>query len=159
MLLGQAVQDLRGLSPRLRREVADAQYVDELHASATNVLRRIGLRAWGATTVYGQSIARLSIATGLLILTLTTLFFVAGSSANSPNSSPSEAVMETSSAYDAASANQALAAVLEAFFGLGSDSYAGWSAVIIVVARVAGFVILGLWISIAAQMLARLSAE
>ncbi len=150
-LLGQPVQDLRGLSSTLRREVADAQYLDDLYRKADNLPVACALWIWGATTAYGQSILRLSLVTLLLILVLSGALMVPDVSINP-------------FPHNLAAIPKALAPVSSAFLGIIEEStLAAYSKpfqhVLLIVARISGFVVTGLWISIAAQKLSRLSAE
>jgi len=63
-LFRHPIHDVKGLSPTLRRTVADAQLLREYwENSANNVGRRIALRLWGITCNYGQSISRWTLLT------------------------------------------------------------------------------------------------
>lgn len=156
-LLAQPVQDLHGLSSTLRREVADAQYLNDLYRKADNLLVKYALWMWGATTAYGQSILRLSIVTLLLILVLSGIFIV-----------PDLLVVPDFSINtvlrNLTTIPKTFALVSSAFLGIIDEStLAAYSNlfqhILLIVARISGFVVIGLWISIAAVKLSRLSAE
>jgi len=151
-LLGQPVQDLRGLSPKLRREIADAQYLDELHRTVHGWPRTFVLWFWGVTTGYGQSILRLTIVTLLLILVLSITFVFAGS-----HPSPwRDKLTEIPQAFSAVST--AFLSILDISQPKTVDLTIFQNSLLLA-ARVCGFIVLGLWIALAAQKLGRLSAE
>jgi uncharacterized protein YjbI with pentapeptide repeats len=63
-LFRHPVHDVKGLSPSLRRTVADAQLLREYwENSVNNSGKRIALRLWGITCNYGQSIFRWTMLT------------------------------------------------------------------------------------------------
>jgi hypothetical protein len=74
-LLGQPVQDIKGLTPSLRREIADAQYLKEKLA-IENKISKFFLSIWGLTTGYGQSLIRLTTVSISLILFCTFIFIL-----------------------------------------------------------------------------------
>jgi hypothetical protein len=169
-LMQQPVQDIYGIAPLLRREIADAQYLYELSQQDKNIVYTSILRLWGATTSYGQSITRLSAAVVVLILALSSILTIIDSQTDSGWARfwrlPSD-----------------VAAVSASFFDIGVDTtpakpecsqpsqnQAGPTKVtpvrmdqhretILTIARVGGFLILGLWIGIAANKVGKLSAE
>ncbi len=148
-LLGQPVQDIAGLPPRLRREIADAQYLRDLHRDASGLSARVLLRLWGASSNFGQSVARLTAWTaGLVSVLCMTLPLADG---------------KTSSLRDAPAALwRAARSVTASFFGQTIDAaanYKGTQSVLLFAARISGFVVLGLWVGIAANRLGRLSSE
>lgn len=151
-LLGQPVQDLRGLSPKLRREIADAQYLDELHRTAHGWPGASVLWFWGVTTGYGQSILRLTTVTLLLVLVFSITFVLTGDHLSPWGDRLSEFP-------------QAFRAVSTAFLSiLGIPQpepmhITTYQNALLTAARVFGFIALGLWIALAAQRLGRLSAE
>ncbi|NVK17234.1 MAG: pentapeptide repeat-containing protein [Methylocystaceae bacterium] len=58
-LLRQPVQDLKGITPIMRRQIADAQYLQEKHQISTSWIDRLILRLWGMTSSFGQSLSRI----------------------------------------------------------------------------------------------------
>jgi uncharacterized protein YjbI with pentapeptide repeats len=55
-LFSHPVQDVKGLSPEIRRRVADAQLVREYwERSCDSAVKRFGMRLWGISCNYGQS--------------------------------------------------------------------------------------------------------
>jgi uncharacterized protein YjbI with pentapeptide repeats len=147
-LLGQPVQDLKGLSPTLRREIADAQYLREILKTNIGVTKYI-LKIWGFTTDYGQSLVRLSAVAILIILLLTSVFVVCdGNIAEWPN--------------NIKNGLKAIGYVSSSFIGFGLNKsliVARNQEYLLFIARVLGLFILGLWIGIAASKLVKLSAE
>jgi uncharacterized protein YjbI with pentapeptide repeats len=148
-LLGHPVQDLRGLTPSLRREVADAQYLHELYNSLGNRFQAGLFRLWGTTTAFGQSLLRLSAVTAVLIVGLAGgLTLVDGMISPWP--------------ANISAATNAVAVISGSFLGIETPSSVHLNAVqklLLLVARVSGFFVLGLWIGIAANKLGKLSSE
>ncbi len=146
-LLGHPVQDIRGLTPSMRREVADAQFLDELSSRAISRPNAIAFRVWGATTAHGQSILRLSAVSLLLLALLSAALCASILAIDKP---PTLEIIKV------------VTAVLNNFFGIDSGSFVPASItqkIILVISRVGGFFILGLWIGVAANRLGRLSSE
>lgn len=76
-LFSHPVQDIKGLSPEIRRIVANAQLIREYwQQSAERVAQRLLIRFWGISCNYGQSIIRWMIFTSCILtacaVTLTT---------------------------------------------------------------------------------------
>lgn len=69
-LLRSPVQDVRGLAPVFRRQIADAQYLTERKATVAGH-DALWFRVWGATTGYGQSFGRLIAALSGVLFALT----------------------------------------------------------------------------------------
>ena len=149
LLLGQPVQDLRGLSPSLRREIADAQYLDELASRSTGLPKRIAFRIWGATTAYGQSILRLSTVTLLIIIALSVALLV-----NDP-----QIVGLFQKIKSLPSAMKVVSAHFLGIEGPARTQSSRFQDIVLVVSRVGGFFVMGLWIGVAANRLGRLSSE
>ena len=150
-LLSQPVQDIRGIAPTLRREIADAQYLDELHSRDRTWYRAVGFRLWGATTAYGQSIARLT-ASALVLIVLLSLWLL-----GTELGEVRRGVVQL-----AGNATKSFQVIGSSFLGLAGPSLASPSTMqhaIIVLARIGGFLILGLWVAVAATKLGRLSSE
>lgn len=149
-LVSQPVQDLRGLSASLRREIADAQYLDELaNRTASRLTSRILFRIWGISSAYGQSLIRLSGITVLMIFILSGLLVISDGRVSAWPHCLSAIV-------------PAISRMVNAFFGFGDPSFKNERALqraVLEFARFLGFIDLGLWIGIAANRLGRLSAE
>lgn len=148
-LLAQPVQDLSGLPPRLRRKIADAQYLEQLHGEAGTWVRRAGLRLWGASTTFGQSLRRLTMWSTALIAVLALGLPLADGSASSLSNAPG-------------AWRQAAQVTTMSFLGLDTElsgRYVGAQAVVVFIARLFGFFVLGLWIGVAVNKLGRLSSE
>lgn len=54
------VQDVLGLPPVLRRQLADVQYIRDMHRKATPSGRMV-MWLWGVTCLYGQSVVRWAV--------------------------------------------------------------------------------------------------
>ncbi len=148
-LLGQPVQDLRGLSPTLRREIADAQYLDALSLKSRKQPRAAAFRAWGVTTAFGQSMLRLTAVTALLVVALGISLALVR---NHTLSWSLDFDVLARSMLDISGAFLELASPVISRSSLSQD-------ILLTIARISGFFILGLWISIAANKLAKLSSE
>lgn len=153
-LISHPVQDVRSVVPTLRREIADAQYLVARLRMVRGAPSRLLFRLWGFTSAYGQSVARLFVMScgviflhGLVISTLQTEF---------------TCVSANCSAY-ARSLAEAVVLSARAFVGLSQDSstaeFSRDVENVIISARVWGFFALGVWISVAANKLSKLSAE
>jgi len=151
-LVAQPVQDVKGVSPLLRREIADAQFLVTKLARASHAGARFALRAWGATSAYGQSLIRLTVWSciavafnAVLLLSGRGQIFRFGSDHH----------------LDFTLVAKPLDIVVRSFLGLGGEPMhlTIVDQTVLVVARVEGFVALGLWISIAAMKVSRLSSE
>lgn len=144
-LIGQPVQDLKGLYPSFRRKIADAQFLREMFLSRSwskNILFRI----WGFTTNYGQSLIRLVFVALALIVLLSILFSFSTISSSSLFIGLTDSV--TTIAY--------------AFIGADLDNgtiFSSYQTACIFISRTSGFIILGLWIGLAANKVGRLSSE
>lgn len=147
-LLGQPVQDVKGLAPSLRREIADAQYLREI-LRTERLTSRILLRLWGVTTGYGQSLTRLTAICALLILLLSFIFVICDGEV-----SPWPDNMRNGL--------NAVRYVVSHFIGLGIERnlvLSKMQQILLFLTRLMGFVILGLWIGLAVNRLGKLSAE
>jgi uncharacterized protein YjbI with pentapeptide repeats len=79
-LFSHPIQDVKGLSPKIRRKIGDAQLIREYwEQSSGSRSRRLILRLWGITCNYGQSMARWTAFTACVLfafaLALTTVPF------------------------------------------------------------------------------------
>jgi uncharacterized protein YjbI with pentapeptide repeats len=148
-LIAQPVQDIRGVPPVMRRHIADAQYLVRRLASAASIWERIPLRMWGITSAYGQSLGRLTVASALVIITHTLLLL--GATGHLSDAKPDLPIL-----------GDQMVAITMAFLGLGGSDQAldsTWSGAILLSARIFGLIGFGLWITIAATNLGRLSSE
>lgn len=147
-LLRQPVQDLRGVPPVTRREIADAQYIFRLQEKSTKWFERWGLALWGLTTGFGQSLLRLSVTTFFFLVLGTLLLLAARGQLVGPVFVPTLLYNAWSDAF------------LE-FFALSDAgrSPAGAEGLASGFIRILGFIALGLWVSIGANRLGKLGAE
>jgi hypothetical protein len=146
-LLRQPIQDLRGLSPLLRREIADAQYLAEMHAQPGGAIRNTWLRIWGASSAFGTSLTRLSLVAGsaMLLIALVILLIDKHLFVWPP---------------DLKLIRDEFLIVGASLFGIGtSPQVTTGRDLLLPVARILGFIFLGLWIGVAANRLGRLSSE
>lgn len=141
----QPVQDLRGVPPQIRREIADFQYVASLYANSSRS-SRILLRAWGITSAWGQSLWRLAFATLYCwaILLITHL---------------AETGHLVGDRFDTGLMAGAASATTLSLAGISAYDPAGLAPLSSFAARATGILLLGLWIGVAANRLAKLSAE
>lgn len=70
-----AIQDVVGLPPLLRRQIADAQHLADMHRKSRGVGRAI-IWSWGMTCGFGQSLGRLSITAIFIILLFVVAYMV-----------------------------------------------------------------------------------
>ncbi|WP_433270039.1 pentapeptide repeat-containing protein [Actinosynnema sp. CS-041913] len=148
-LLGHPVQDVKGLTPVLRREIADAQFLEYKVRTVGSLGGRILLRLWGITSAYGQSLTRLGVCSALVII------------------AHSIALLFTRNLFawqlDALGALWSITrATAMTFLALGPpmppDAGVADQAINTSI-RLIGFLSLGLWIGVAAQKLGRLSRD
>lgn len=154
-LMTQPAQDVKGIDPHLRRMIADAQYLVSLERRSDTWAAKAGLRFWGLTSEFGQSVGRLALVS-LLVILVHAIALIAIHSAESW--SPAGALVKfhpewmldaaKASTYDFVGSSSELA------WG-GSD----WIGGVRNSCRVFGYVMLGLWISLLANKLGKLSAQ
>jgi uncharacterized protein YjbI with pentapeptide repeats len=148
-LMRQPVQDLSGVAPLVRREIADAQFLVARNAHAGRFWQRGALRLWGALAGYGQSVTRLGLWSAVAVfvdVAIALAWRSFGESGHVPH-------------HDMWNLIRVLAA---AFVGLDTTSapHSPQSeTTLIVAARIEGFVVLGLLIGVASNKLAKLSSE
>ncbi|EIV95609.1 pentapeptide repeat-containing protein [Frankia sp. QA3] len=149
LLLHHPVQDVKGLPPVLRREIADEQFLEFKLTSARSRPARLMLRLWGLAAGYGQSLSRLTVCSAIVVL-LHAAAVLAVREARSGDAPTARLAWEV------------LVDVLLAFLGIGraplADAGPAQRALLASV-RIAGFIGLGVWVGIAAQRLGRLSRE
>ena len=146
-LLSQPVQDLKGVLPLTRREIADAQYIVRKIATSSTAAR-LGIRLWGLCTGFGQSIGRLSLMTlGVIVASTISILGVRGQLIGR--------YLHPELLYRAVDDS------FNAFFSLATLPVSGTSGelVVLILTRISGFLVLGFWVTIAASKLSRLGAE
>lgn len=149
-LLAHPVQDIRGVPPQKRREIGDAQYLARMLDSAEGRMHRVLLRLWGATSAYGQSLKRLLLCSVLVVIGHTLAVLAC------------RGQLTSSIMLDFKSLLHQLGSTWLAFLGLaesGPREASQWEKGVIHSARVFGLLIIGVWISIAANKYSRLSRE
>lgn len=150
-LLKQPVQDLIGVPPLLRREIADAQYLVHMIDNC-GLLGRLGMRLWGACTGFGQSLCRLTLFTVSLIAVATFGLLAARNQlwGCGPNCS-----------FNFGLLSRAAGVAFNAFFALANlpDTSEPAELIVNVLTRISGFLVLGLWVTIASNKLVRLGSE
>jgi hypothetical protein len=149
------IQDVQGLPPLLRRQIADAQYLRDMHRKATPFGRSV-IWLWGATCAYGQSFGRWGLCTAALLVWFSVLY----------------TLVPFQFAIDAVAGDQAVAHVHRPDFfqalyfsistmmtlGLGDVAPASPPARVLVSAQeILGYIMLGGLLSIFSNKLARLS--
>lgn len=158
-LMRQPVQDVSGVDPIRRRQVADAQYLRALHEqSVDRRSRRIMLRLWGLSSGFGQSVSRLLSWIAIVIAALTLLRFGIANM-ESVGWRPTMRLLSPASAIADLAASWA--EVTGSFFGF-TDRKDGepWPlSTVYWAARLAGFAALGVVIGIAGTRMGRLSSE
>lgn len=167
-LMRQPVQDIKGIDPYLRREIADAQYLVELQRRATLASQLVALRAWGMTSNFGQSARKLllfTISTVLIqTLTMLTLFIYTSYdfqlvSAEVQGVSYREFLRELLIAI-----RDSIAICASEFVGISDIQGDDWTKssiarAIRVTCRITGLLLLGVWISLVANKLGKLSSQ
>lgn len=148
-LLSSPVQEIRGLDPVFRREIADAQYLAE-RKSAARGRRAAWFRVWGATTGYGQSFGRLlcALAALMLLLVCAVVAFLG---------------LESGRMISPALIGQAALGVFGAMIGRGASDLPGngyaFIAGIGYAANLGGLLALGLLAGLVANRIGRLSSQ
>lgn len=145
-LLKQPVQDLKGVPPVTRREIADAQYLVKM-IETSSLTERVGLRLWGLCAGFGQSLGRLTATTMFLILLTTVGLLLARG--------------QVAWSLTQAHVSSTLLEAFNAFFAIANVPEKGNDAelAVVVTARIAGILMLGMWVTIASNKLSRLGAE
>jgi uncharacterized protein YjbI with pentapeptide repeats len=148
-LISQPVQDVFGVSPALRREISDAQYIMSKINQAGNVKQKILFRIWGLTSAFGQSLTRLTISSILVVFIHTLGFnFIKCSAASSH-------------ILDMATLLSDFIYLGQVFMGFEASNITTINpiqALIVISARIVGLLALGLWITIASSQLNRLGS-
>jgi uncharacterized protein YjbI with pentapeptide repeats len=160
-LVRQPAQDIRGLEPLLRREIADAQFLVALHARARNTATRMLLRFWGLTSCFGQSLWRLA-SVSFLCITILALLATVHAHLAIALALPSGSQLAHNIVEELDTFANAFCELGTNFLGLELSStylkHQGLNTYPLV-ARVSGFFALGVWISVAANRLGKLSAD
>lgn len=154
-LIAQPVQDVRGINPLLRREIADAQFLVNLIQSKNNGWEKALIRLWGITTAFGQSIMRLTL---FSISVIVLLSFVLLLTENGFALFTQQAAMNIPNAL-----LPYLKLEISIFFGLDSPTvellgHTIAKNIVFMSTRVLGFIVLGLWMTIAANKVVNLSS-
>jgi len=146
-LLTQPVQDLLGVPPILRREIADAQYLVKKISSCSKFSRPF-MRIWGLCTGFGQSLFRLFLSTFGLITCSTLLLLATRNQLFGTKPNFGLLIRTARESFDA-------------FFAFTNvpDSSSSIELLIIILTRLSGFLVLGFWISIVSTKLSRLGSE
>lgn len=143
----QAAQDLKGVPPLVRRDIADAQYIVQ-KVAASSLGGRLAMRLWGGCSGFGQSISRLT-ATTIGLVALATMELLAARGALFDSKTTQEDVLRA--AIDS----------FEAFFSFAElpKTAEPLEMFVVVLTRIFGFLALGVWISISSIKLNKLGAE
>lgn len=140
-LLKQPVEDIMGISPKLRKEIQKAQLVDETQKDAKTWYSKLWLWFWGITTEYGRSLFRLTNICFVLMF-LIIILFIAFIPEDSFTVSQIPQYL-----YDA------IPIVFFNFVGIAGDSSVMPLTIeqnfLIIIDRILGIVFMGLWVGIA----------
>lgn len=148
-LIKQPVQDIYNISPLLRREIGDAQYLTKLTDAADNHIKKILMRIWGGTTAFGQSIWRLSICS-LLIISAHTLALLAVRGQLFGFGFPDFSLLMNEFGHAGMT-----------FLGFSKSNLSPpnmFESMVLFSVRLFGFIVLGLWLTIASSRLHKLSS-
>lgn len=149
------IQDVMGLPPLLRRQIADAQYLRDMYRK-TGPLGRGVMWVWGVTCRYGQSLGRWALATGALLVVFSIAFMLA------PFNFSVAGVLQGAAVTGVHRPDfwQALYFSISTMMTLGLGDVAPASAlarVLVSTQEIVGYVMLGGLLSIFSNKLARLS--
>lgn len=147
-LMMQPVQDVRGVPALFRRETADAQFLGQLTGNSRGKTRRLALRLWGVSSGFGQSALRLACTTlGLILLHSVWRLQLLGE------------LVGTSPNFGAAMS--AFFETVAIFFGFTLEFDVSTSNLRIyqLSSRFFGFMLLGVWITVAARKITRLAND
>lgn len=141
-LLGQPVEDIKGIPTRLRSEILESQLIDSLFSESNSTTRRIILRLWGMFSGFGRSVQRLTGFCILMIVLLSSAYWICFPRIDLL-SSPFGCLLAS------------LRVVGANFVGLGNlgSSTTLHHYIILVVTRLIGIVFLGLWLGVASNKL------
>ena len=140
-LLMQPVEDITGISPKLRNEIKIAQLVEETYLSNKVWYSKIWSWFWGITTEYGRSLSRLTLVCVSIIFILMIAFFFSYPIANIKQSIDTYLIVSCKN-------------VLLSFVGIsGVDEHTLNYAqnTILIVDRIFGVIFTGLWVGVAAN--------
>ena len=141
-LLKQPVEDIIGITPRLRNEIQRAQLVDETHNECKSIFTKMWLWFWGMTTEYGRSLARLTALYAIIIIIMISLFIMY---------IPIEALNNSFWEYF----RESCLYIFFNFIGVSTDFVAFTIGqeqnMLLVIDRIVGIVFIGLWTGIAAN--------
>lgn len=140
-LLKQPVEDIIGISPKLRKEIQKAQLVDETQKNAKTWYSKLWLWFWGITTEYGRSLLRLTNMCLVLMLFIIVLFIVFVSKDSFTISQIPQYLCDT------------IPIVFFNFIGIAWDDsiilLTKEQSILIIIDRILGIIFMGLWIGIA----------
>lgn len=149
-LLAQPVQDVYGISPTIRRETGDAQYLTKKLAETKGRSQRALLRVWGATSAFGQSLFRLTICSALnVLLHALALLAIRGELFGFQYPNFELLAREVGN----------LGQVFLGFSGSSIGTSNVWEGATLLSARITGFLSLGLWMTIASSQFNKLSSD
>lgn len=163
----QPVQDVTGLDPQLRRDIADVQFLRTVEArSRASWPSSIAFRLWGVSSQFGQSLARCLVMAMLLLMALTiasghvrfSLDQETATITTSAAGTDSFVQLRTPRYLEPASAVYMAASMLVGFEPVGFEPVDLWGQLLIISGHVAGFTVMGVIISVVVTRFARLGA-
>lgn len=152
-LIAHPVQDVKGISPKLRREIADAQFLVDLHNCHHGFFGKFFLALWGFSSGFGQSILR------LFLFSIFTLILHAGAICSIRFKSEDDLSLESIKVIPKLF-HSSLTDVMTSFFSLAQTGANTPSEEIVLNSvKVLSYIILGIWASVCAAKLVKLSSD
>ncbi|MCL2642513.1 MAG: pentapeptide repeat-containing protein [Candidatus Bathyarchaeota archaeon] len=150
-LLCQPVEDIKGIDPKKRAEIRQAQLADKRYNEAReNPIKRLLMWLWAITSAYGRSLGRLTTSCGFAIVTLWALYLLF--SIPGPYWQTSELWISGWPSWTYLSSS--LWYITRTFIGIGALPTAnGLQEALLVITRIVGIVFLGLWVAFVANKL------
>lgn len=145
----QPIQDINGVPPLLRREIADAQFLVATLAKEQGILRSALMRLWGFTSGYGQDLSRLMGVSAVVILVHALVHLALNHQLIGWNVPDLSLLVQTFGRFSLASV------------GVTPEDPKPETADVATITsiRVFGFIVFGIWISIAANKVSKLGSQ
>lgn len=154
-LITHPVQDVRAIDPQLRRAIADAQYLRARIRNASTWKSRLLMRLWGLSSAFGQSLSRLLTVSVLVVaLHAVALALLAWLDAVATGTLSTVDRWIALDLIGGAAADCGLA-----FIGANTNAVFPGATAVLLSCRILGLVALGMWVSVAANQIGKLSSQ
>lgn len=147
------IQDAQGIPPRIRRDIADAQFLRDTERALAERgwFATVPFRVWGVTCGYGQSLTRWATSLAVVVIAFALAFNAVGRFTKAGESAEVQL-----------SWSEAIIASVSTLLGFGPSEYEPVGAAsrsVVVVGIATGFFLLGALVSLLTNRVVRLSSE